>query len=128
VTTSGARSTAFLAAIIALNVAGAATVGMFIWIRGAYGVWLPSQTPERIPLCGQTYTKRDDRLFTLDQAVRGDPDPSPIVLEPTILRLPIGNPTPSRFEPGAGYNGCGHMVLLRVADDGYLLYFKLGGP
>jgi hypothetical protein len=91
-------------------------------------VWLPTQTPERIRPCDQTYTKRDDRVFTREQVGRGDPDPSPIILEPNVGRTPVGVATPDRYEPGAGYNGCGHMLALHTGMNEYVLYFKLGGP
>ena len=124
----GARENLFLAGVIALALMGVAILGFFIWVRASFGVWGVSALPERIPLCNQSYTKRDDRVLTYAEAVGQDSEPSPIVLEPTIGRLPISLAAQPRYDPGAGYYGCGRMVLLHVAEDGYVQFFKLGGP
>lgn len=122
------RANLFLAGVLAIVVAGVAVLGSLVWVRASFGVWGMSAVPERIPLCDQSYTKRDDRLLTYAEAVGPGPEPSPIVLEPTIGELPISFAAQPRYEPGAGYNGCGSMVLLRIADDAYVRYVKGGGP
>ena len=99
-----------------------------LWLRATYGSWWIGADPERIPLCEQTYTKRDDRELTYGEAVSQGPDPSPIVLTPTVGRVPLAPDVAGRFRRGNGDNGCGPLVLLRVGDDRYVLYFKLGGP
>jgi len=128
VTSPGTRPNVFLAGVVSLVIVGVAAVGSTMWVRATFGVWGIWTEPERIPLCDMSYTKRDGRVLSYAEAVGPGPDPTPVVLEPTVGALPLRFANPARYEPGAGYNGCGHMLLLRVADDGYIRYFKLGGP
>lgn len=58
----------------------------------------------------------------------GDSGEAPIVLTPTVGLIPLAVTRPTRYEMGAGYNGCGSVLLLKVADDAYVVYAKLGGP
>jgi hypothetical protein len=123
-----ARETAFLGSVIALNVVGFVVVAFLTLSALTYGVVGWSETPTRIGYCGQSYTRFDDEPKPLEQLVERGPNAIPAtILEPTIGTLPIGAPLPSRYPLGAGYNGCGPLVLLHL-DGGYLRYEKLGGP
>jgi hypothetical protein len=124
------RQHIFAASAIAIVLLGAVAAALLLWVRLTFGVWSPLQAPERIALCDMSYTKRDDRAFTRAAAAAelSEPDADSIVLDPTFGALPLVIQRPARFEPGASYNGCGHALLLRVAHDEYVLYFKLGGP
>jgi hypothetical protein len=113
---------------IALGVAAVAVAALF-WVRATYGVWSPLEAPTRFPMCDQRYTRLDGRPRTFDEAVDYDAQArDAIVLDATIGRLPVPIPSPWQFTPGAGYYGCGHLVLLRIEPDRYVLYYKLGGP
>jgi hypothetical protein len=92
-----------------------------------YGVWWIGTAPERIPVCQMTYTKRDDRFLRYPDAVEGQQEP-PIVLRPSLGLIPLAPERPADFDLGAGYHGCGSMVLLQVGLDEYVVYSKLGGP
>jgi hypothetical protein len=98
-------------------------------IRKAYGVWTPLEPPARFEVCDQNYTRLDEEQWSFEQAVARDPQArSAIVAPATFGALPLGLETPARFTPGAGYNGCGQLLLLKLAADSYIPYYKLGGP
>lgn len=100
-----------------------------VWIRATYGVWTILDAPTRLVLCHQPYTRFDDRPWTRAEVARHDAQADQaLVIESTVGRLPVGLPEPDRFVAGAGYNGCGHLLLLHVDADAYVVYYKLGGP
>jgi hypothetical protein len=123
-----ARETAFLAFVVGIGLFGFVGVAVIAWSAGTYGVLGWSSTPTRIGYCDQSYTRLDDEPAPLDQLIERDPHAvGATVLEPTIGTLPVGAPLPSGFPLGAGYNGCGPLVLLHL-HGGFLRYSKLGGP
>lgn len=100
-----------------------------LWIRATYGVWTIAEAPTRIELCHQSYTRFDDQPGTLDEATAHDASAGgALIIESTVGRLPVGLREPDRFAEGAGYNGCGSLLLLRVGPDAYVAYYKRGGP
>jgi hypothetical protein len=117
------------AAVIATSLVAAAVISSSIWVRGTYGVWSMTDTPARVRLCDQTYTRLDEQVRSMAESLARDPDAKDsLVLEATVGRLPLSRSEPSQFHPGASYNGCGHLVLLSIGRDAYVLFYKLGGP
>jgi hypothetical protein len=122
------RETAVLALVLAVVIIGIGIVGLSLWGRANYGVFGWSATPTRLGYCDQTYTLLDEQPRTWDQVVARDPQAaSALILEPTLGTLPVGAPLPSSHAAGAGYNGCGPLVVLHLGS-GYRMYYKLGGP
>jgi hypothetical protein len=116
------------AAVVGLLAALVLATGS-VTIRSVYGVWSPLEPPARLELCDQNYTRFTEDRWSLEQAVARDPEArTAIVATATFGALPLGLRAPPRFEPGAGYNGCGHLLLLKLAADSYVPYYKLGGP
>jgi hypothetical protein len=114
--------------LVAMAVPAFAVLASLLWIRVTYGVWGIATDPESIPLCEQDYRTGHNGVSTYTSATSITLDPPPIVLEPTVGRLPITFETPERFFRGAAYNGCGSYVLLHVGDDAYVVCGKAGGP
>jgi len=113
---------------IVVAAVGLAALVSMAWAWATYGVFGWSSTPTRFGYCGQTDTRFDDVPRTWGQVVAMDSEAlGGVVLEPTIGTLPVLAPVPSGYAPGAGYNGCGHLVVLHLAS-GYWRYDKLGGP
>jgi hypothetical protein len=105
------------------------TAGSLGVVRVTYGVWTPNEAPTRFEICHQVYTRFDDHPRSLAEVTRLNAEgPLALVIEPTVGLLPIGVSEPDRLEEGAGYQGCGHLVLIRSGPDAYVMYFKLGGP
>jgi hypothetical protein len=116
-------------ALVGLLAAAVALAMGSLAIRSVYGVWTPFEPPARFELCDQNYTRFIDERWSLEEAVARDPEARTAFVAPvTFGALPLGLHAPARFEPGAGYNGCGHLLLLQLAADSYVPYYKLGAP